>query len=98
MKREEHVNKQFSNYLLNPLNDYPILFTDALVNSLGANNDVTNLMHTYNNTLLSSDSSVFNINTNNSASKIVQDQSGIFSEHISTMEKHLKNINLKKNR
>ncbi|MFG0930768.1 type VII secretion protein EsaA, partial [Staphylococcus sp. 231237_7MaSpsaltlick] len=89
MKREEHVNKQFSNYLLNPLNDYPILFTDALVNSLGANNDVTNLMHTYNNTLLSSDSSVFNINTNNSASKIVQDQSGIFSEHISTMEKTL---------
>ena len=37
MKRERNVDQNFANYLLNPLNDFPELFTDTLVNSLVAN-------------------------------------------------------------
>ena len=33
MTREHGVNSKFSNYLLNPINDFPELFTDTLVNS-----------------------------------------------------------------
>ena len=36
MKREQGVNNNFANYLLNPLNDFPELFTDTLVNSITA--------------------------------------------------------------
>ncbi|MCU5745662.1 type VII secretion protein EsaA [Staphylococcus sp. SQ8-PEA] len=89
IKREQSVYNRFSDYLLNPLNDFPSLFTDALVNSLGANHDITKMIQNYNNSLLSSDSSVFNIDTNSSASTIVQDQNSLFEENISALEQTL---------
>ncbi|MCM3518708.1 type VII secretion protein EsaA [Staphylococcus xylosus] len=96
MKREQNVSNRFSDYLLNPLNDFPALFTDALVNSLGANQGITKMIHNYNNSLLSSDSNIFNINTNHSASAIVQDQSVLFDQNLSAMEKTLQDYKAQK--
>lgn len=96
MKREQNVNNRFSDYLLNPLNDFPALFTDALVNSLGANQGITKMIHNYNNSLLSSDSNIFNLNTNHSASAIVQDQSVLFDQNLSAMEKTLQDYKAQK--
>ena len=70
MKREQGVNNNFANYLLNPLNDFPELFTDTLVNSITANK--TTWIQQYNHSLLSSNSNIFNISNDLSASSIVQ--------------------------
>ena len=78
MKRERNVDQNFANYLLNPLNDFPELFTDTLVNSLVANKDITSWIQNYNHSLLSANSNIFNIDNDYNASSIVQDQ-GSFS-------------------
>ncbi|MCG7337701.1 type VII secretion protein EsaA [Staphylococcus sp. ACRSN] len=89
MKREKNVNNRFSNYLLDPLNDFPSLFTDTLVNSLGANTDITKMTQNYNNSLLSSNSDLFSVDSNNSASNIVQNQNTFFEQNMSAMEQTL---------
>lgn len=96
MDRDQKVNNKFSNYLLDPLNDFPSLFTDALVNSLGANHDITKMIQNYNNSLISSDSSIFNINNNHTASTIVQDQNTLFDQNISALEKTLEDYKSRK--
>ena len=73
MKRERNVDQNFANYLLNPLNDFPELFTDTLVNSLVANKDITSWIQNYNHSLLSANSNIFNIDNDYNASSIVQD-------------------------
>ena len=70
--------KNFANYLLNPLNDFPELFTDTLVNSLVANKDITSWIQNYNHSLLSANSNIFNIDNDYNASSIVQDQGSFF--------------------
>ena len=78
MKRERNVDQNFANYLLNPLNDFPELFTDTLVNSLVANKDITSWIQNYNHSLLSANSNIFNIDNDYNASSIVQDQGSFF--------------------
>lgn len=89
MKREQGVNNNFANYLLNPLNDFPELFTDTLVNSITANKDITTWIQQYNHSLLSSNSNIFNISNDLSASSIVQDQDEWFEGNLSAMEQIL---------
>lgn len=89
MKREQGVNNNFADYLLNPLNDFPELFTDTLVNSITANKGITTWMQQYNHSLLSSNSNIFNINNNLSASSIVQGQDDWFEGNLSAMEQTL---------
>ena len=80
MKRERNVDQNFANYLLNPLNDFPELFTDTLVNSLVANKDITSWIQNYNHSLLSANSNIFNIDNDYNASSIVQDQGSFFDK------------------
>ncbi|WP_323703684.1 type VII secretion protein EsaA [Mammaliicoccus sp. Dog046] len=89
MSREQSVNKKFSNYLLNPLNDFPSLFTDTSVNSTIANNDITTWVQQYNRSLLSANSDIFNVNVNENATSIVQSQNEAFNKNISLLEQTL---------
>lgn len=89
MSREQSVNKKFSNYLLNPLNDFPSLFTDTSVNSTIANNDITTWVQQYNRSLLSANSDIFNVNVNENATSIVQSQSEVFNKNMSVLEQTL---------
>ncbi|MBX5322297.1 type VII secretion protein EsaA [Staphylococcus caprae] len=89
MKRERNVDQIFANYLLNPLNDFPELFTDTLVNSLVANKDITSWIQNYNHSLLSANSNIFNIDNDYNASSIVQDQGSFFDKNISALEQTL---------
>ena len=89
MKRERNVDQNFANYLLNPLNDFPELFTDTLVNSLVANKDITSWIQNYNHSLLSANSNIFNIDNDYNASSIVQDQGSFFDKNISALEQTL---------
>lgn len=96
MKRQQNVDNEYSNYLLDPLNDFPSLFTDTLGNSLAANKDITKMMHQYNHSLLSSDSNDFNVDSDQSASSIVDDQSSLFDQNMSAMEKTLESYKSQK--
>ena len=81
MTREQNVNQNFANYLLNPLNDFPELFTDTLVNSINANNDITKWLQGYNNSLLSAKPEAFSIQSDNDVSSIVGKQAEYFNAH-----------------
>lgn len=89
MKREQDVNNNFADYLLNPLNDFPELFTDTLVNSITANKGITTWIQQYNHSLLSSNSNLFNISNDLSVSSIVQDHDEWFERNLSAMEQTL---------
>ncbi|EFU84243.1 type VII secretion protein EsaA [Staphylococcus lugdunensis] len=86
MTREQNVNQNFANYLLNPLNDFPELFTDTLVNSINANNDITKWLQGYNNSLLSAKPEAFSIQSDNDVSSIVGKQAEYFNAHQSLLE------------
>ena len=89
MKRQERVDQKFSQYLLNPLNDFPEHFTDVFVNALSANNHVSSWMSGYNNSLLSANSNIFGLNTNHSASTLLQDQNRLFDSQLSALTQTL---------
>lgn len=89
MTREHGVNSKFSNYLLNPINDFPELFTDTLVNSISANKYITKWFQTYNKSLLSANSDTFRVNTDYNVSTLIEKQNSLFDEHNTAMDKML---------
>ncbi len=96
MTREHGVNSKFSNYLLNPINDFPELFTDTLVNSISANKDITKWFQTYNKSLLSANSDTFRVNTDYNVSTLIEKQNSLFDEHNTAMDKMLQDYKSQK--
>lgn len=96
MTREHGVNSKFSNYLLNPINDFPELFTDTLVNSISANKDITKWFQTYNKSLLSANSDTFRVNTDYNVSTLIENKIHYLTSTIQRWIKCYKIINRKK--
>ncbi|HCV7824602.1 TPA: type VII secretion protein EsaA [Staphylococcus aureus] len=96
MTREHGVNSKFSNYLLNPINDFPELFTDTLVNSISANKDITKWFQTYNKSLLSANSDTFRVNTDYNVSTLIEKPNSLFDEHNAAMDKMLQDYKSQK--
>ncbi|UEX90023.1 type VII secretion protein EsaA [Staphylococcus ratti] len=89
MTRQGNVDQRFTNFLVNPLNDFPKLFTDLMVHSISANNDITQWIQEYNRSLLSSDAKTFQLPSNEGVSKLVNDQQETFAQYLSDFEKTL---------
>lgn len=96
MTREHGVNSKFSNYLLNPINDFPELFTDTLVNSISANKDITKWFQTYNKSLLSANSDTFRVNTDYNVSTLIENKIHYLTNTIQRWIKCYKIINRKR--
>lgn len=89
MSRQGHVDHRFTQFLVNPLNDFPKLFTDLMVHSISANGDITQWIQEYNRSLLSSDIITFQLSTDENASTLVNQQQETFAQYLADFENTL---------
>lgn len=84
MDRHNDEKKKFSNYLLDPLNDYSGMFSGIKSDSTKTNNDITKWIVDFNHSILSSKPSQFEIN-GKSAQEITSAQSEWNDKQISSI-------------
>ena len=96
MSRQGHVENRFSNFLVNPLNDFPKLFTDLMVHSISANGDITQWIQEYHRSLLSSDIQTFQLPSDENASTLVHQQQETFAQYLTDFEKTLDDYQIQK--
>ncbi|UXU64131.1 type VII secretion protein EsaA [Staphylococcus agnetis] len=96
MSRQGQVDQRFSNYLVDPLNDFPRLFTDLMVHSISANKDITTWIREYNQSLLSSDYKTFQLPSDENVSTLVNQQQETFAHYLSEFDKTIEDYQSQK--
>ncbi|AJC97014.1 type VII secretion protein EsaA [Staphylococcus hyicus] len=96
MSRQGLVDQRFSNYLVDPLNDFPRLFTDLMVHSISANKDITTWIREYNQSLLSSDYKTFQLPSDENVSTLVNQQQETFAHYLSEFDKTIEDYQSQK--
>lgn len=96
MSRQGQVDQRFSNFLVDPLNDFPRLFTDLMVHSISANKDITTWIQEYNRSLLSSDYKTFQLPSDENVSTLVNQQQETFAHYLSEFDKTIEDYQSQK--